>query len=105
MILLEAAPAASVDRCDSTVFTARHRDLYLNLFRECGLGVQAITGVDPAPFRTQLLPYVRRLRRGVSLGLLGLVTALSLPIDALFGRRAVARSWHAVFVLERSEPE
>jgi SAM-dependent methyltransferase len=105
MILLEAAPAASVDRCDSTVFTARHRDLYLNLFRECGLGVQAITGVDPAPFRTQLLPYVRRLRRGVSLGLLGLVTALSLPIDALFGRRAVARSWHAVFVLERLEPE
>jgi hypothetical protein len=23
-----------------------------------------------------------------------------LPIDALFGRRAVTRSWHAVFVLE-----
>jgi SAM-dependent methyltransferase len=105
MILLEAAPAASVDRCDSSVFRARHRDLYLELFRECGLAVRAITGVDPAPFRTQLLPHVRRLRRVASLAMLGLVTALSLPIDALFGRRAVARSWHAVFVLEPTKPE
>jgi len=32
--------------------------------------------------------------------LLALATALSLPINALFGRRAAARSWHAVFVLE-----
>ena len=36
----------------------------------------------------------------LSLGLLALATALSLPIDALFGRSAVRRSWHAVFVLE-----
>jgi SAM-dependent methyltransferase len=105
MILLEAAPAASVERCDSTVFKARHRDLYLDLFRDCGLEVRAITGVDPAPFRTRLLPHVRRLRRVTSLGLLGLVTALSLPIDALFGRRAVASSWHAVFVLEHKTRE
>ena len=39
--------------------------------------------------------------RPVSLSLLALATALSLPIDALFGRRAVNRSWHAVFVLEQ----
>jgi SAM-dependent methyltransferase len=100
MILLEAAPAALVNRCDSTVFTARHRDVYLNLIRDCGLELRALTGVDPAPFRTQLLPYVRKLPVELSLGLLVLATALSLPIDALFGRRAVKRSWHAVFVLE-----
>src|SRR5262249_23145206 len=32
MILLEAAPLAIVDRCDSTVFRARQRDVYLDLF-------------------------------------------------------------------------
>jgi SAM-dependent methyltransferase len=101
MILLEAAPAALVNRCDSTVFRARHRDVYLDLMRDCDLVLRALTGVDPAPFRRQLLPYVRRLPAEVSLGLLALATALSLPIDALFGRSAVKRSWHAVFVLEK----
>jgi SAM-dependent methyltransferase len=100
MILLEAAPTAAASHCDSTVFRARHRDLYLQLFRDCGLEVRALTGVDPAPFRTRLLPYVRKLPGPLALGLLVLATALSLPIDALFGRRAVTRSWHAVFVLE-----
>jgi len=102
MILLESAPTACIDRCDSSVFTARHRDLYLRLFRECRLEVRAISGVDPAPFRTRLLPHVRKLPGLVSLGLLGFVTAISLPVDVLFGRRAVARSWHAVFVLEHA---
>jgi len=100
MILLEAAPTAAVNHCDSTVFRARHRDFYLQLFRDCDLDLRALTGVDPAPFRTQLLPYVRKLPGPLALGLLALATALSLPIDALFGRRAVTRSWHAVFVLE-----
>jgi SAM-dependent methyltransferase len=100
MILLEAAPTTLVNRCDSTVFRARRRDVYLDLFRDCDLDLRALTGVDPAPFRTQLLPYVRKLPSKLSLGLLALATALSLPIDALLGRRAVTRSWHAVFVLE-----
>jgi SAM-dependent methyltransferase len=100
LILLEAAPTAAVKHCDSTVFRARHRDVYLKLFRDCGLDVRALTGVDPAPFRTQLLPYVRKLPGPLALCLLAVATALSLPIDALFGRRAVRRSWHAVFVLE-----
>ena len=100
MILLEAAPTTLVNRCDSTVFRARHRDVYLDLIRDCGLDLRALTGVDPAPFRRQLLPHVRRLPGKLSLGLLALATALSLPIDALFGRRAAALSWHAVFVLE-----
>jgi SAM-dependent methyltransferase len=101
MILLEAAPAAPVDRCDSTVFQARRRDVYLELFRDCALELKALTGVDPAPLRTRLLPHLRRLPRRVAMSLLILTTALSLPIDALFGRRAVKQSWHAVFVLEQ----
>ena len=101
MILLEAAPAATISRCDSTVFTARHRDVYLKMFHACGLEVRALTGVDPARFSKQLLPRLRNLPRGVGLGLLALATTLSLPLNALFGRRAVKRSWHAVFVLER----
>lgn len=105
MILLEAAPSAPADRCDSTVFKARQRGLYLQIFRECGLELRALTGVDPAPFRRRLLPYLCRLPDNLSLALLALATALSLPIDALLGRRAVRRSWHAVFVLERSSGE
>ena len=101
MILLEAAPTALVKRCDSTVFRARQRDVYLQLFQECNLHVEAVTGVDPAPLRTRLLPYVRRLPRNLSMSLLILTTALSLPVDALLGRRAVNQSWHAVFVLEQ----
>ena len=101
MILLEAAPTGSVQRCDSTVFRARQRDDYLELFGQCDLQLRALTGVDPAPSRTRLLPYLRRLPRRISMGLLVLSTALSLPVDALFGRRAINQSWHAVFVLEK----
>lgn len=100
MILLEAAPTSIIERCDSTVFRARQRDVYLDLFQECNLELRAVTGVDPAPTRTRLLPYLRKLPRTVSMSLLILSTALSLPVDALWGRRAVNQSWHAVFVLE-----
>jgi len=101
MVLLEAAPAAPVDRCDSTVFRARQRDVYLRLFQDCGLELRALTGVDPAPLRTRLLPYLRKMPRRVSMSLLVLTTALSLPVHVLVGRRAVRQSWHAVFVLEQ----
>ena len=66
LILLEAAPTSIRGRCDSTVFTARHRGVYLDMFRDCGLALQAMTGVDPAPFRTLLLPYVRKLPGTIS---------------------------------------
>ena len=105
IVLLEAAPAADVGRCNTSVFKARHRDIYLRLFRECGLEVQALRGVDPAPFRAMLLPYVRELPSAVSYCLTALATVLSLPFDAVFGRLAVARSWHAVFVLARQNLE
>jgi SAM-dependent methyltransferase len=101
MVLLEAAPSTLVERCDSPVFRARRRDVYLELFRDCALELRALTGVDPAPLRMRLLPHLRRLPRTLSMSLLVLTTALSLPVDALFGRRAVKQSWHAVFVLEQ----
>jgi len=105
MVLLEAAPTSAVSRCDSTVFTARPRDAYLATIRACGLKVHALTGVDPAPFRRQLVPYLRRLPRVAALSLLAVDTAFSLPVDALFGRLAVKRSWHAVFVVEQQDRE
>jgi 2-polyprenyl-3-methyl-5-hydroxy-6-metoxy-1,4-benzoquinol methylase len=103
MVLLEAAPARSAQHCDTTVFRARHRRMYLDLFAACGLELHALTGVDPAPFKTWLLPHVRKLPRPLSLLAVALVTGLSAPIDLLFGRRAVTRSWHAVFVLQRAD--
>ena len=101
LVLLEAAPARAIASCDSPIFQARARSAYLRLFAECGLRVCAITGVDPAPFRTWLLPHLPRLARPVRSAALGLATALSIPIDVLLGRRAVDRSWHAVFILEQ----
>jgi 2-polyprenyl-3-methyl-5-hydroxy-6-metoxy-1,4-benzoquinol methylase len=102
LVLLEAAPTRATASCDTTVFRARERREYLQLFSECGLRVRAITGVDPAPFKMWLLPHLRKLPRPLSFATLALATGLSAPIDAVFGRLAVERSWHAVFVLERA---
>ena len=102
MVLLEAAPARVAEHCDTTVFRARERSVYLDLFTEAGLELRAITGVDPAPFKTWLLPHLRRLPRALGLSALALVTLASAPIDMIVGRRALKQSWHAVFVLERA---
>ena len=101
MILLEAAPTSLATMCDTTVFRARRRRDYLQLFGELGLRVHAITGVDPAPFKLWLMPHLRKLPRPASVAALACTTALSVPFDTLFGRMAVERSWHAVFALER----
>ena len=100
IVLLEAAPSVPVHRCDTTIFKARPRDVYLGLFRECGLELIASSGVDPAPFRARLLPHLRSLPRPLSMGLIALATALSLPVNGTLGRRWLAASWHAVFVLQ-----
>jgi SAM-dependent methyltransferase len=102
MVLLEAAPTRLAQRCDTPVFRARTRDVYLDLFARAGLEVQAISGVDPAPFKTWLLPHLRRLPRSLATAAVALVTLLSTPVDVIAGRRAVKRSWHAVFVLRRA---
>ena len=101
MVVLEAAPDSEVSRCDTSIFRARHREVYLELFRAGGLRLRALTGVDPAPFRTWLLPYVRELPRALTPALLALATGLSVPVNAFLGRWAARRSWHAVFVLDR----
>lgn len=101
MVLLEAAPARAANRCDTSVFRARPRKVYLDLFSEAGLELCAISGVDPAPFKTWLLPHLRKLPPSLAMASVALVTLLSTPIDMVFGRHAVQRSWHAVFVLQR----
>jgi SAM-dependent methyltransferase len=105
MVLLEAAPSRLASRCDSTIFKARRRSEYLELFASCGLRLQAMTGVDPAPFKMRLLPHLSRLPRRLSVAATTIAAALSIPIDTVFGRCAVNRSWHAVFVLDRSREE
>jgi 2-polyprenyl-3-methyl-5-hydroxy-6-metoxy-1,4-benzoquinol methylase len=103
MVLLEAAPSRKAQSCNTTIFNARPRSDYLELFAECGLKLHSLTGVDPAPFKTWLLPHVRKLPPVLSLPAIALVTALSAPIDLLLGRLAVQRSWHAVFVLQHAK--
>ncbi len=100
LVILEAAPARFSSRCNTSVFTARHRAFYLRLFRECGFRVRALCGVDPAPFRMWLLPHLPRLPPPLRVIALALATALSAPLDALLGRRLTERSWHAVFILQ-----
>jgi 2-polyprenyl-3-methyl-5-hydroxy-6-metoxy-1,4-benzoquinol methylase len=104
ILLLEAAPLRATSRCNSAVFTARSRAAYLRLFEQSGLRLRAIRGVDPAPFRTWLLPHLPRLPAALRLAGLATASALSLPLDALFAPRAARRSWHALFVLEHAEP-
>jgi 2-polyprenyl-3-methyl-5-hydroxy-6-metoxy-1,4-benzoquinol methylase len=103
MVLLEAAPAHPRRRCDSAVFVARTRADYLRLYAACGLRVAALGGVDPAPFRWWLLPRLARLSRPLRVAAAAAASLLSLPLDALCARRAIERSWHAVFVLERND--
>ncbi len=105
MVLLKAAPERIAKHCDTTVFRARQRSVYLDLFSQAGLQLRAISGVDPAPFKTWLLPHLRQLPKPLATSALALVTLLSAPIDMIFGRRAVKRSWHAVFVLQRTAGE
>ncbi len=100
IVLLEAAPTMPVSRCNTSVFRARPRNTYLDLFRDCDLQLTASTGVDPAPFRARVLPHLRSLPKPLSLGLIVLATALSVPVNGLLGRRCISSSWHAVFVLQ-----
>lgn len=99
MVLLEVAPTASQSRCDSAIFQARTLETYQSLFAAAGLRLETMTGVDPVSLKTWFLPYYKRLPRLLALAGLAAVTALSVPVDAVCGRRWVDRSWHKVFVL------
>ena len=103
LVLLEAAPEGRIVRCDTANFQARDAASYRTAFRAAGLELHRVTGVDPAPFKTWLLPYYRRLPRPLALAGLGVATALSMPIDIAVGRWCAAASWHKVFVLTRRD--
>ena len=100
IVLVEAAPSRQVSRCDTPIFRARDLGSYLKLFGECGLRMDDMTGIDPMPLKTLFLPFYKRIPKPLALAGLAAVTAASLPIDALFGRRWVNKSWHKVFVLK-----
>jgi 2-polyprenyl-3-methyl-5-hydroxy-6-metoxy-1,4-benzoquinol methylase len=99
IVLIEAAPTERIDRCDTPIFQARTESSYLQLFSRCGLKADVIAGVDPMPLKTLLLPYYARLPKWIALPALAAATALSLPVDALLGRRCARASWHKLFVL------
>lgn len=98
LILLEAAPTRGATRCDTAVFRARTLDWYLEELHSAGLSVVARRGVDPAPFKTWLLPHYKRLPRPIAHGALALATALALPLDLTLSRRLERRSWHKVLI-------
>jgi len=102
LILLEAAPSRLLSRCDSSVFVAREVEAYRSAFAGAGLRCTALRGVDPVPLKTLFLPRYARLPRALALAGLAATTALSLPVDVLFGRRWADASWHKVFVLEHA---
>ncbi|MDQ3279952.1 MAG: class I SAM-dependent methyltransferase [Acidobacteriota bacterium] len=99
-VLLEAAPSRPNAACDTHVFRARTAAEYVAAFRAAGLRVAGITGVDPAPFKQKILPRYRTMPRLAARAAIFAATALSLPWDALLGRRLADASWHKVFLLE-----
>lgn len=99
-VLLEAAPSRPNAACDTAVFRARTAEQYLDAFRAAGLRAVRITGVDPAPFKTRVLPRYRTMTPLAAKTAMFAATALSLPVDALLGRRLISASWHKVFLLE-----
>jgi len=101
LVLLEAAPRRPRPDCETATFRARTEDEYRERFTAAGLALEALRGVDPVPLKLRLLPRYRRLPRAAALAALAAATALSLPVDALLGRRLVRTSWHKVFVLRR----
>ena len=100
-VILEAAPSRRNSRCDTQVFRARSADYYLHEFSSAGLTCVEMTGVDPAPFKTLILPHYRSMPRGVRRAALFAVTAASLPVDLLLARRFAGLSWHKVFILQK----
>ena len=102
-ILLEAAPTDRVARCDSPIFRARPEDAYTSALQASGFRIDEICGVDPMPFKTWALPYLRRLPRPAAIGLTAIVTALSLPLDLLLARWLTPHSWHKLIIATRME--
>jgi 2-polyprenyl-3-methyl-5-hydroxy-6-metoxy-1,4-benzoquinol methylase len=99
MVLIEAAPSRRTNRCDSRVFVARDESAYQQLFRAAGLRCIERRGIDPAPFKTWLLPWYRELPGGIRQAALAAATVGAFPIDAVTARWSANASWHKLFVL------
>ncbi|NNC77759.1 MAG: class I SAM-dependent methyltransferase [Woeseiaceae bacterium] len=101
-ILLEAAPSNDNERCDSPIFRARPLNAYKTLFEENGFRIDEISGVDPMPFKTWLLPHLRSMPRPLADIAANIAAAVSLPLDLLCARWMTKRSWHKVIVATRA---
>lgn len=101
-VLLEAAPTRPSLRCDSPVFHARPLDEYLSALIHSGFRVDGVSGVDPMPLKTWLLPYLARMPRPFALAASCLVTAASLPFDLSLAAHLPNSSWHKVIIATKA---
>jgi ubiquinone/menaquinone biosynthesis C-methylase UbiE len=99
IVLIEVAPSRRSRRCDSGIFIARDEAAYQHLFSNAGLRCLERRGIDPAPFRTWLLPWYGRLPQLVGRGALLAATLSSFPIDIAANQWPTRASWHKLFVL------
>lgn len=102
VVLLEAAPAGEVRRCDSPIFRARPQRAYTEALEASGFSVDHISGVDPMPFKTWVLPSLRAMPRPAAVAAMALVTATSLPLDLVLARWLPGQSWHKLIVATRT---
>lgn len=97
-VLLEAAPSDDNARCNSPIFRARPLSEYLATLDRAGFDVETVRGVDPMPFKTWVLPWLRSVPRPLGIAAIGIATALSLPLDLLLARWLPRQSWHKLIV-------
>jgi SAM-dependent methyltransferase len=98
MILVEAAPGADRQSCDTATFRARPLSSYLQKMRSAGLKVVLIRGVDPSPLKLWVVPRFNSWPRALALSALALATLISLPVDVLLARFLTRHSWHKIVV-------
>lgn len=101
LALLEAAPSDDNARCNSPIFRARPVSHYLKTLEQSGFELQSIVGVDPMPFKTWVLPYLRSMPRLLGVAGIAAATACSLPLDLLLARHLPGPSWHKLIVATR----
>ena len=102
LVLLEAAPCALDERCDSSTFIARTESFYREAFLKAGLRCISMRGVDPLRLKSSFLPWYRRLPAAAGKTVLFGITAVSLPCDLALAPFLPSRSWHKLFVLGAS---
>lgn len=102
-VLLEAAPSDNDVRCDSPIFRARPFSAYQSVLERNGFRIDTVAGVDPMPFKTWVLPYLRSMPRPLAVATIAAATVLSLPLDLALASRMPRQSWHKLIVAVREE--